>query len=133
MRDQWMRQGEAFILVYSITSRASFEVAQKLRAELQRLRGMEEDPATLPAAAAQNSKKAAPPPRGYRPPSAVPVVLVGNKNDLVDDREVRKEEGEALAKQWRCEFFEVSALKSSPDAAFELAARAAYAEVTKSA
>ena len=40
---------------------------------------------------------------------AVPICLVGNKSDLSSEREVSKEEAEALAKKWRCAHFESSA------------------------
>eukprot|EP00471_Norrisiella_sphaerica_P001869 CAMPEP_0184478318 /NCGR_PEP_ID=MMETSP0113_2-20130426/379_1 /TAXON_ID=91329 /ORGANISM="Norrisiella sphaerica, Strain BC52" /LENGTH=863 /DNA_ID=CAMNT_0026856069 /DNA_START=52 /DNA_END=2643 /DNA_ORIENTATION=- len=39
----------------------------------------------------------------------VNVVLVGNKCDLEEDREVSRAKGEALASEWDCPFFEVSA------------------------
>jgi GTPase SAR1 family protein len=38
-------------------------------------------------------------------------VLVGNKCDLVNERQVKYEEGAALAKQWGCPFYETSAKK----------------------
>jgi len=34
---------------------------------------------------------------------------VGNKADLKDERQVTQQEGEHLAQQWRCSFFEASA------------------------
>ena len=39
----------------------------------------------------------------------MPVVLVGNKCDLEDQRAVKYGEGEELAKIWDCPFFETSA------------------------
>ena len=39
----------------------------------------------------------------------VPLVLVGNKADKVNEREVGKEEGQAMAKRLNCDFVEVSA------------------------
>lgn len=39
----------------------------------------------------------------------VPVVLVGNKVDLEDEREVSPSEGQALAEDWGCPFMETSA------------------------
>jgi GTPase SAR1 family protein len=36
-------------------------------------------------------------------------VLVGNKSDLANDREVSLQEGQHLAQQWGCAFFEASA------------------------
>ena len=37
------------------------------------------------------------------------MVLVGTKCDLEDKREVSRDEGERLAREWRCSFFEASA------------------------
>merc|ERR1711941_12547 len=39
----------------------------------------------------------------------IPMVLVGNKCDLEDQRVVLKSEGEQLAEQYKCPFFETSA------------------------
>ena len=37
-----------------------------------------------------------------------PVILVGNKCDLEDERKVKKEEGESLAKEYKVKFYEAS-------------------------
>uniref|UniRef100_A0A6B2LV01 Small monomeric GTPase n=1 Tax=Arcella intermedia TaxID=1963864 RepID=A0A6B2LV01_9EUKA len=37
-------------------------------------------------------------------------MLVGNKCDLENEREVNKLEGQAVAKDWDCPFYETSAL-----------------------
>ena len=37
-----------------------------------------------------------------------PVVLCGNKSDLEEKREIKKEEGEQLAKKYNISFFETS-------------------------
>lgn len=39
----------------------------------------------------------------------VPVILVGNKVDLENEREVSSSEGQALAEEWGCPFMETSA------------------------
>jgi putative ribosome biogenesis GTPase RsgA len=39
-------------------------------------------------------------------------MIIGNKCDLEEQREIEKEEGEKLAKQLNCPFFEVSALNN---------------------
>jgi GTPase SAR1 family protein len=39
----------------------------------------------------------------------VPIILVGSKCDLSDDREVPTDEGKALAQKWNCPGFETSA------------------------
>jgi len=49
-------------------------------------------------------------------------VLVGNKCDLKDERQVKFEEGQALARTWGCAFFETSAKKkyNNEDCFFQL-------------
>jgi len=81
MRDQYMRGGEGFILTYAITSRNSFEEVAQFREQILRVK--EED--------------------------KVPMVLVGNKCDLEEERQVSKSEGEELAKSFGCPHFESSA------------------------
>ncbi|KAJ7462718.1 ras protein [Mycena galericulata] len=80
LRDQWVREGQGFILVYSIASRTTFDRLEVFRQSVRRAkRG---DPILL---------------------------LVGNKIDKAYEREVSKEEGAALARQFGCEFIETSA------------------------
>jgi GTPase SAR1 family protein len=38
-----------------------------------------------------------------------PLVLVGNKSDLEDDRVVGRQAGQELARRWKCTFLETSA------------------------
>jgi len=80
LRDQWVREGQGFILVYSIASRSTFDRLEVFRQSVKRAkRG---DPILM---------------------------LVGNKCDKAYEREVSKEEGAALARQFNCEFIETSA------------------------
>ncbi|KAJ7071528.1 ras protein [Mycena amicta] len=80
LRDQWVREGQGFILVYSIASRQTFDRLEIFRQSVRRAkRG---DPILM---------------------------LVGNKCDKAYEREVSKEEGAALARQFGCEFIETSA------------------------
>jgi len=80
LRDQWVREGQGFILVYSIASRSTFDRLDIFRQSMRRVkRG---DPIFM---------------------------LVGNKCDKTYEREVSKEEGAALARQFGCEFIETSA------------------------
>ncbi|KAF9535531.1 small GTPase superfamily [Crepidotus variabilis] len=80
LRDQWVREGQGFILVYSIASRSTFDRLETFRQSMKRVK------------------------RGD------PIfVLVGNKCDKTYEREVSKEEGAALARQFGCEFIETSA------------------------
>ena len=43
------------------------------------------------------------------PDNGKALVIVGNKSDLQEHRQVSAEEGEALAKEWGCKFYEISA------------------------
>ena len=81
MQDQWMREGKGFILVYTITSRTTFDEVSTLYEKI--LRSTDKD--------------------------KVPLILVGNKCDLDSDRQVKTSEGEELAAKWGCPFFETSA------------------------
>ncbi|NXI40495.1 REM1 protein, partial [Galbula dea] len=80
-RRQCLQVGDAYIIVYSITNRGSFESASELRIQLRRARQAED----------------------------IPIILVGNKTDLVRCREVSVEEGRACAVVFDCKFIETSA------------------------
>ncbi len=50
----------------------------------------------------------------------LPIVIVANKCDLMDEREIRKDEIQCLAKEWNGDFFETSALDgTNVDEAFD--------------
>ena len=91
MREQYMRGGEGFILVYSVTEKRSFEEVRRFKEMIDRV-------------------------RNYEP---VPLVVVGNKRDLERKRQVSTREGEAMAKEFGCPFFESSAaLRQNVDEVF---------------
>lgn len=81
MREQYMRTGEGFLLVYSITSRQTFEEIITFQQQILRVKD-----------------------RDY-----FPMIVVGNKCDLESERQVAKQEGEALARRFGCKFIETSA------------------------
>ncbi|KAG2184105.1 hypothetical protein INT44_009120 [Umbelopsis vinacea] len=81
LRDQWIRDGEGFLLVYSISSRSTFERVERFRDQIFRVKDVDN----------------------------VPLMLVGNKCDKVTEREVSREEGYAMAKRLSCDFIETSA------------------------
>jgi GTPase KRas protein len=99
LRDQWIRDGEGFVLVYSISSRSSFTRIQKFHHQIQRVK---ESSASSPSYPGSPIAAAA-------PTGNVPVMLVGNKSDRVTEREVSTQEGHALARELGCEFVEASA------------------------
>ncbi|WVQ79920.1 hypothetical protein IAT38_002021 [Cryptococcus sp. DSM 104549] len=107
LRDQWIRDGEGFIVVYSITSRPTFERVERI---VERVLRVKDESAAAPGA--YSSYPASP----YAQPSAsasssrrVPIIIVGNKRDMFHSREVSTDEGVALAKSLGCDFFEASA------------------------
>jgi GTPase KRas protein len=91
MQDQWMRDGRGFLIVYNITSAASFDEVSVLYEKILRTKDVD----------------------------SVPVVLAGNKADLKNQRAVDYEKGAELAKQWDAPFFETSAkIKLNNEACF---------------
>ncbi|KAI9805243.1 MAG: Ras GTPase ras2 [Piccolia ochrophora] len=109
LRDQWIRDGEGFVLVYSITSRSSFSRIKKFHQQIQRVK--ESSSAVSPSLGYSG---------GYGGPGVhvplsspsggpVPVMLVGNKSDRQTEREVSTQEGYGLARELGCEFVEASA------------------------
>lgn len=104
LRDQWIRDGEGFVLVYSITSRSSFSRIRKFYSQIQRVK--DSSGVGSPTTAAYMSSPTSPTTTGGR---QAPVMLVGNKSDRVTDREVSTQEGSALAKEMGCDFVEASA------------------------
>lgn len=101
LRDQWIRDGEGFVLVYSISSRSSFTRIQKFHHQIQRVK---ESSASSPGFPGSPIAQNMVPNNGN-----VPVMLVGNKSDRVTEREVSTQEGHALARELGCEFVEASA------------------------
>ncbi len=103
LRDQWIRDGEGFVLVYSISSRASFDRIKKFHGQIQRVK----------ESAAAGSPTFPGSPLAQTMPSQslgpAPVMLVGNKCDRVTERAVSVQEGNALAKALSCDFVEASA------------------------
>ena len=105
LRDQWIRDGEGFVLVYSITSRSSFSRIQKFHNQIQRVK--DSSNAGSPTIGSYLNGPMSPTMGIVNGPA--PVMLVGNKSDRVTEREVSTQEGNALAKELGCEFVEASA------------------------
>lgn len=97
LRDQWIRDGEGFVLVYSISSRSSFTRIGRFHNQIQRVKESSSSP-SYPGS-----------PMSASPSEPVPIMLVGNKSDRVTEREVSTQEGFALARELGCEFVEASA------------------------
>lgn len=84
MLDQWISSASGFILVYAINDLETFEA---LQAKVKRIQKNEAD--------------------------KLPVVLVGNKCDLKDQRKVTVQQAEEFAKTIGAKFYETSALDDS--------------------
>lgn len=85
MREQYMRKGDAFLLVYSVTDRPSFMNIRHFHTLILRVKDRE----------------------------SYPMILVANKVDLVHLRQVTQEQGQELANMLRIPYIETSA-KSPP-------------------
>ena len=105
LRDQWIRDGEGFVLVYSITSRPSFSRIREYFKQIQRVR--ESSLASSPTSIIPGSQM--PMPASPTTSGPAPVMLVANKIDRMTEREVSTQEGTALAKELGCSFIEASA------------------------
>ena len=81
MRDMYIKLNHAFLLVYSLTDKQTVGELQNIRNQIVRLKGHEN----------------------------VPMVIVGNKSDLADVRQVETSEGRGMADKWGCRFYESSA------------------------
>ena len=90
LRDQWIREGEGFVLVYAVNSRKSFKAIEEFHKGIQRAGELLQ--------ASGNSRR-----------TPIAVMLVGNKDDLHSEREVSHQEGQALANKLGCLFTEASA------------------------
>uniref|UniRef100_A0A7S4P8M9 small monomeric GTPase n=1 Tax=Paramoeba aestuarina TaxID=180227 RepID=A0A7S4P8M9_9EUKA len=92
MRDLYMKNGQGFVLVYSIIAQSTFNDLPDLKEQILRVKDCD----------------------------SVPMVLVGNKCDLADQRVITQEQGEALAKKFNsCTFLESSAkTKANVEAIF---------------
>ncbi|KAL6444601.1 hypothetical protein ACFW04_002010 [Cataglyphis niger] len=81
MRDQYMRTGEGFLLVFAVNSAKSFEDIGTYREQIKRVKDAEE----------------------------VPMVLVGNKCDLQQSWAVNMTQAREVARQYGVPFVETSA------------------------
>ncbi|KEY68308.1 hypothetical protein S7711_07782 [Stachybotrys chartarum IBT 7711] len=81
MRDLYMKTGQGFLLVFSITSASSLEELGNLRDEIIRIKDDEN----------------------------VPMVIVGNKADLEENRAVPRAKGFSVSQRWGSPYYETSA------------------------
>ncbi|MCI4384684.1 hypothetical protein PGIGA_G00041650 [Pangasianodon gigas] len=81
MREQYMRSGEGFLLVFALNDIGSYNEIQKFHTQILRVKDRDD----------------------------FPMVLVGNKSDLEHQRVVSKEEAMSFAKENRIHYMESSA------------------------
>ena len=81
MMDEWIKAADGFLLIFAINDRESFT---SLNERLKKIN--------------KNNK------------GNIPLILVGNKCDLEDKREVNKQEAENFAKKYGAKYYETSAL-----------------------
>ena len=82
MRDLYMKDGQGFVLAYSIIAQSTFSDLQDIHDQIVRVKDRED----------------------------FPMVLCGNKCDLEEQRVISKQEGQDLAKKFgNCSFIEASA------------------------
>ncbi|KAH8882728.1 ras small monomeric GTPase [Thozetella sp. PMI_491] len=81
MRDLYMKTGQGFLLVFSIVSRTSLAELATLREEIIRIKDDEN----------------------------IPIVIVGNKADLEDQRSVERAKAFSISQRWGAPYYEASA------------------------
>eukprot|EP01119_Soliformovum_irregulare_P002188 TRINITY_DN1241_c0_g2_i4.p1 TRINITY_DN1241_c0_g2~~TRINITY_DN1241_c0_g2_i4.p1 ORF type:complete len:617 (-),score=117.74 TRINITY_DN1241_c0_g2_i4:178-2028(-) len=94
LQDHYVRTSSAFVVVYDVTNRVSFDAVQGYVEQARRVKETD----------------------------LIPIIIVGNKIDLEDQRSVAYEEGATKAKQLNCEFAETSAKDNLGMDVFEQAA-----------
>lgn len=81
MREQYMRSGEGFLLVFALNDRGSYHEVQKFHTQILRVKDRDD----------------------------FPMVLVGNKADLEQQRVISREDAQAFARENRIHYMESSA------------------------
>ena len=79
--DTWIDTGEGFLLVFAINDRESFDELDKKKSKIEAIKRS----------------------------SQTPIILVGNKSDLDNEREVTIKEAEEKARSWNASYIETSA------------------------
>ncbi|XP_057312435.1 ras-like protein RAS2 [Hydractinia symbiolongicarpus] len=97
MREQYMRTGEGFLLVFSVTDSSSFDEIPRFHTQILRVKDKDE----------------------------FPMILVGNKSDLENERTVSTAEAQELGRKLKIPYLESSAKQRiNVDAAFHDLVRA---------
>uniref|UniRef100_A0A3Q3Q3M3 Uncharacterized protein n=1 Tax=Monopterus albus TaxID=43700 RepID=A0A3Q3Q3M3_MONAL len=81
MREQYMRSGEGFLLVFALNDRGSYHEVQKFHTQILRVKDRDD----------------------------FPMVLVGNKADLEQQKVIPREDAQAFARENKIHYMEASA------------------------
>jgi len=81
IRDNYFRSGEGFLCVFSITGSESLQSTRDFREQILRVKNDE----------------------------TIPFILIGNKCDLTEKRQVSQEQAQTLATEWNVPYVETSA------------------------
>jgi len=84
MQDQWIREGQGFLLVFSVCNQGTFDELEEFHRKILRVKDVKN----------------------------VPMVIAGNKCDLrdaFDSSQVKKIDAESLASDFGCKYYETSA------------------------
>ncbi len=84
LRDQYIRSGDGYIIVFSITSVTSFLEVNAIKEQLNMVLDVGDN-------------------------TLIPIILVGNKCDLEEYRQVHSLDAQRLADEWKVKYFETSA------------------------
>ncbi|KAF2808465.1 ras-domain-containing protein [Mytilinidion resinicola] len=90
LRDQYIRDGDGFLVVYSITSRKSFHAVTHYIDQIERVKSPNSQTSIYKAVSLR-------------------IMLVGNRCDRVTEREISTQEGYIFAKEHGIDFVEASA------------------------
>lgn len=85
LNEVYIKAGSGFILVFSLTQETSLREVDNLRKLIYRIKGGD---------------------------TTIPIVVVGTKMDLVNEREVSKTTIQTLASRWNLPFYETSAKRN---------------------
>ncbi|KAJ3788085.1 small GTPase superfamily [Lentinula aff. detonsa] len=85
LNEVYIKAGKGFVLVFSLTQEASLKEVDHLRKQIYRIKGES---------------------------GSIPIVVVGTKLDLVNEREVHRNTIQTLASRWNLPFYETSSKRN---------------------
>ncbi|XP_064143375.1 ras-related protein Ral-B isoform X1 [Loxodonta africana] len=109
IRDNYFRSGEGFLLVFSITEHESFTATAEFRKEVsgsRRVISREQRMLPCPGLPRAHREQIL---RVKAEEDKIPLLVVGNKSDLEERRQVPIEEARSKAEEWGVQYVETSA------------------------